>query len=307
MARTGAGRFNPRSVLAWTGVVLAVLSVAPGSWSAWARPIAGALDLVLAPVQHPLLWVSHRLRPPPDDASLSDDPALRALELERERYKALYLRALEESQALRRQLSDLRAALALNPDLLERSVIAPVIGRGFDPSSRLLKVRAGSADGVEAGSVAVFRGVNLVGRVVEASARVSRVRPITDPEAGRVAGVVMVGEVDLGPMCLLSPTGDGSLQGPLEHLPGLTGDLGVEPGMVVRLRDDTWPAGVRMFVLGRVEKVEPAPGEPLRRIVTVRPVVDLRRISEVVLWVPGPALEGPGSRGGEGGGAGGGP
>jgi len=58
-------------------------------------------------------------------------------------------------------------------------------------------------------------------------------------------------------------------------------------GQTVRLDDPTWPKAARMLVLGRVERVEPSPDQPLRRVITIRPTVaGLDRLSEVVIWTP---------------------
>jgi hypothetical protein len=43
----------------------------------------------------------------------------------------------------------------------------------------------------------------------------------------------------------------------------------------------------QMLLVGTVERVEPSPRQPLRKLVVVRPIVgDLLKVSEVVLQIP---------------------
>lgn len=108
-----------------------------------------------------------------------------------------------------------------------------------------------------------------------------------------------------GIRCLLFPNRSGRLAGDAEVLNPTAGRPSPpkpEPGMVVRLLDASegaWPRSARMLVVGVVEMVEPNPDQPLRPLVTVRPTVQLRRLSEVVLRIP----VDEGERGDAGGGA----
>jgi hypothetical protein len=115
------------------------------------------------------------------------------------------------------------------------------------------------------------------------------VRPITDSAAGGLMALVMTSDdLDSGVQCRLEPTGGGLLRGPVSWVDNTDRQTPVEitVGMVVRLRDDTWPRSAQMLVLGTVTALDPAPDEPTRTIVTVTPTVPLQRVSEVVLRVP---------------------
>jgi hypothetical protein len=89
--------------------------------------------------------------------------------------------------------------------------------------------------------------------------------------------------------CRLAPVGKGLLQGDLEDKRDESG-APIEPpaGAEVRLSDPTrWPADAQMLIVGVVERVEPSPRQPLRRVVVVRPSVpDLTRVGEAVLRIP---------------------
>jgi hypothetical protein len=88
--------------------------------------------------------------------------------------------------------------------------------------------------------------------------------------------------------CLLSPSADNTLRGPVEDARGIE----PSPGQIVRLADsDRWPASAQMLLVGRVESVEPDPNQPLRKVVIVRPSLKLDRVSEVVLRISADAAE----------------
>jgi hypothetical protein len=91
-------------------------------------------------------------------------------------------------------------------------------------------------------------------------------------------GVVMVADDVKGPKSLLSPVEGGKLQGRVEN-----SDVRPQVGQLVRLDDDGWPRSARMLVIGRIEAVQPDPvGWP---IITVKPTVELLRLSEVELRI----------------------
>lgn len=93
-------------------------------------------------------------------------------------------------------------------------------------------------------------------------------------------------------LCQLEPIGNGTLRGPVfrpEAPAGSPEASAPEPavGQTVRLDDDAdrWPRHAQMLIIGRVERVDPNPDMPLRKIITVRPTLALDRVSEVVLRI----------------------
>ena len=169
---------------------------------------------------------------------------------------------------------------------------AAVHAGNSDPAAPILRVRAGSDRGVVQGSIATARGEQLVGRVVSIGARSCVVLPITSRAGGPLRGTVILDDAQLsGLACTLEPVGDGTLRGPVEdRRDGATGRAILpEPGALVRLDDpERWPPHARMLVLGRVERVEPSPDQPLRRVLIVRPLHErLDRLRRVGLRIPG--------------------
>ena len=291
---------NPRSGLAAAIAVLAVLSFAPPRVAGWVGAFRGPVRTVLSPVAAPfalLLGLVSR-----DETLATSGPAQEAL-TQRDGYLREVNQLRAENDDLRRVIADLQHGLDLNPNIPVRQFTAAVIGSSMDLSSSMLSIRAGTREGVEpSASVAVVRGVHLVGRVVGSPLpRTCSVLPFTDRSAGSINGVVMLDATRFGPACRLEPRGDGTLSGRLRSesvllptgarsaaIDAASGDAnaGVKPGMIVRLADDSWPQSAQMLELGIVESVE-TPAQDIRiRTIVVRPKYRVERVSEVTLRVP---------------------
>lgn len=286
-----------RPVLPLAVGALCVLALLPTRLTGWLSGVAGALDVLVAPAQWPiaaaLRTVRAQVRGPADS-----DPLVAELRRNAQGFEQLYLQALDENRRLTRTVGELQQGAAVPSGVRVQQVVADVIGLHADASSTLLKVKAGTTSRISKDSVAAFDGVHLVGIVVDVDAQISRVLPATDRAAGKLDALVMLNPapasgpvsgaapLDTALRCLLDPTGDGRLRGPLE-VPPSRQDLPapeVKPGMVVRLAGDRWPAPARMLIVGLVERVEPAANG--RPIVIVKPVFELRDLSSVVLRSP---------------------
>ncbi|MCC6678327.1 MAG: hypothetical protein IT436_14405 [Phycisphaerales bacterium] len=210
---------------------------------------------------------------------------------DRDHYQMLYYRATQDIEELRERIEQLQQGIALNPDLPVTLYAAPVIARSSDLASGAFTVRAGSRIGVVPGTVVTAGGVQLVGRVTQSGTRTCTVQPITDRTAGPIYGLIIFDE-DTGKRitCRLEPAGDGLLKGPVEDRrdDATQEPLTPVPGQTVRLFDpESWPKNAQMLVIGKVESITPAPDQPLRKIITVRPTSRLERVSEVVLRLAG--------------------
>jgi len=279
---------HPRNQMRLLGLVLGaslVLGLLPTRSTSWAGWFADLARNVVAPISHPVAWFSAWVSP--GDPLAGEPELVRRLTRERERFQTLYLRELHENRSLRDRIEALQAGRAINPDLAYDIVTAPVIARGGDASGGgggILTVRLGRADGVEPSAVATIGGYQLVGRVVEVGSRTCLVRPITDRDAGALLGRVLVGEDGRGPVCRLSPSGDGLLRGPVEGSASGGGPIGfglVERGAEVRLADPGWADHAQMLLIGRVARVLEDPDRPLRVIVEVEPSAQLGRVGQV--------------------------
>lgn len=279
---------GPRSrALPLTVFALFVLALIPLKYLEWLRALGDLSYRVIAPISHPISEVSRWVAPGRVD-TLSDEPE-DVLAAELERTRQAMLRERTENEQLRSIIADLQRGFAIGAGAPVRPLTTSVVGNPSDLTSGMLLIRAGRGAGVTEHTVATYQGIQLVGRVDRVMGAVSEVRPITARKAGRLDGVVMVepdGSFTLA--CSLTPTGEGTLRGPVTEPDTPDPDRALAIGQDVRLKatDGSWPDSAQMLLIGRVVEIEPAPGQPLRRWITVQPLADLRGISQVVLRIP---------------------
>jgi hypothetical protein len=288
MPRALGNQLVGRPGLAGAVIVLGLLSLLPTSSLRWVEWLHNPVMTVLAPIQSTIRSATVWVHPVPDVSSNKELEQMRAYAAD---LNAQYLRAKLEIDDLRNRIREISRAIDLNPTLPVRTIMAPIIGPGADLAGGLVTVKAGKREGVEVNSVATVRGVYLFGRVRSAGERTCEVLPITflprkrNPEV--IGAAIMLDEQKVGPRCDLVPTGEGTLVGklqddvdpnaPTQMLPG--------PGMTVRLVDPAWPASAQMLIIGTVDRIDPAPDQPLRKLITVRPVYGLDRWSEVMIRI----------------------
>lgn len=286
MARRGTQTNAPDRAMSAVVLAFVLACFLPAGLSGPAAWLGDLASIISAPISRPLRIVAGWVAPAAPGRT--DPEVVRALRDERDHFEFLYNRERAANEELRRQMEQLRLVAALNPDSSTRLVMAPVIGRPSDPSSPLLELRAGHAQGVNRNDAIAVGGVQLLGRVERASERTSLALPITARASGRILGMVMTSESG-GLECALEPTGDGRLRGDVAFVdPDREPDVApVRAGQTVRLRDAEWPASAQMLVIGTVESVGPAPDSPLRQVVVVRPGVALDRVTEVIVRASG--------------------
>jgi hypothetical protein len=284
--RYGSGRAR----LALAVFLLLCAALMPERGLRYATWLARPVEAIMAPWRNVLwdskAWIQRRTTP----IQSADAGEVHALRQKLD--EALFALNQSNSQVLelRQRIRDLARSQEINPIPVD-PVPAPVIGAAADISSRSLLVRAGRRERVESKSVAVVRGVHLVGHVGRVEDRTCVVLPITDPAAGMISGRIMLEDSTPGPLCLLEPDGRGRLRGPVQDDPTLRDPVTAQAaeigqGQIVRLEDRKWPQSAQMLVIGRVVGIEPLPNQPLRKIVTVEPVEPIERVSEVTIRVP---------------------
>lgn len=266
-------------------VAVGMLALAPSRWTQWLGTFTDLSRLLAAPAQWPFGLLVSVLRPPTPTVDPSD-PVVAQLRAELDAYKALYHQKTADVERLEHLVADLQRGLSIGGDLPVKQLPASVIGPGANLSSTLLSIKAGTSGGVVIGStIAVVNGVQILGRVVDATSRACQVIPITDRSSPPMLAAVIVAEPDTALLCNLKPVGDGTLRGPVEFPEGAAAPPEIKTGMTVRLRDNTWPRHAQGLVVGEVAGVEVR--ENQRREITVRPLVRLDRVSEVVLRILG--------------------
>jgi len=281
-----------------TVALLAITALAPARFLDWVGWFGGLASTVFTPISDPLTRVSRWVAPATRVEESNEQ--IVALERDRDELRRRLLASRRREAELEALIADLRAGLSRAPDVPVVQLIRPVVGASSDPSSGLVRVKAGRRDGVTPNTVTTVRGVQLHGQVVSVDALECVVMPITEPESGLLRGRVLLdrlGEAWL--LCQLAPTGQGTLRGDVEFPdPSRAGAVTLpelEPGMEVVLDDPAWPESAQMFTIGLVERVEPDDEQPLRSNIVVRPRdgLELRRVREVTLRVArGPGLGG---------------
>jgi cell shape-determining protein MreC len=130
--------------------------------------------------------------------------------------------------------------------------------------------------------------VQLVGKVIRVGPRTSFVRLLTDLTAGTIDGRIMSSAETPGPICKhLSPVGGRKLQARVRVEKDQTAP---EEGQIVRLLDDRWPRNAQMLVIGVIAE-KPTVDSTGWYVVTVKPTLDLERLSEVLLRIAAPETE----------------
>lgn len=286
---------EPRRALAVAIIALVILCFLPMRWIRWESSFGRLAQIMVVPVSGPLSLVSRWASP----ATKKNAPPeqIAALEQELAALKAQVLVERAENGELRKALAEIRVLVEVSPDASVKQVYAPVVGAAGDLATGLLTVRAGSRHGITTSSVATGRGMQLIGRVTSVGSRTSTVLPITGADE-KILGVVMVSDSVALP-CSLRPTGEGTFRGPVEDRRDPQSAAPIEPklGDEVRLSDtDRWPRCAQMLMIGKVEKIQPAPEQPLRKIITVRPIVErIDRVGQVIIRTGAGSLEGSGS------------
>jgi cell shape-determining protein MreC len=272
---------NARSMLTMAVAAMLAVALLPGKLIGWVAWVSQPVIVVAAPVQKPMRslveWIKGTPREESEGAVEAEPLRQRIKELETQ-----LLAAQARSETLERQLREITLSRELNPEVTQL-VPARIIGGGADLSGGILKAKAGKDEGVEAGSVAVAGGVNLVGRVTRVEKLYSFILPITAKASGLIEGVIMLSDQQRGPRCQLGPAAGGLLRGRIDYPEGQAEVLKeLKAGMVVRLDDATWPSSARMLVIGVVEGVAE---ENLHHFVTVKPAAPPDRVSELLIRV----------------------
>jgi len=259
-------------------MITSVLPTAALGWAGWFSKQAW---VIVSPIAHPITIGINAIVPTRGEGGFSSERERELVdELDRVRVR---LRQSEQRETdLEELVQQLARGAALHPNIEVTQLQRPRIGEAGD----LLVIRTGTIDGVDVGTVVTARSVQIIGRVAEVGSRTSKVLPITARSAPSIAGFVVLDEQSgRRASCLLKPTGDGTLTGEVSPPEDGRADE-LQVGQTVRLYDESWDRHAQMLVIGDVERIEPSPSQPLRRLITVRPRVDIRRVSEVILRLP---------------------
>jgi rod shape-determining protein MreC len=205
-------------------------------------------------------------------------------ENERLREEVTQLRVgLQQERTLAQQTQALQKLLEFKTSTEWKTTAAAVIGSGASPEFRTMTIDKGTQDGLLAG-MAVIAPTGVVGRIITASARASKVQLLIDTSAGAgviversrvngvVSGVGMADEVGFRPGLI-----------DLDYIPG-TADVKVGDRVVTSGTDGIYPKG---FTVGEIQSVQREAGD-LR--IRVRPAVDFAALEAVLVVLNSPSV-----------------
>lgn len=281
MARSRSSRTYALSI---TAGLLLIISQLPGAWVApVANPLSRLLDLAYSPLTVFLTQAS---------SSVTVRPENPVTKVDTDRLDD----ALVENSRLRQQLDELRVELAELRGVRRRfgdrlttrdPVSAAVIGWSGDRTNPLLTINRGTGDGIRPDDL-VISGPNLVGRIADTGPSTSRVRLINAPDT--------LLEVAIGPLTFeenarrtitpiraMGSTGRFEVRLP-SNRPIQRNDAAVMHLGDLRISNEIWPEHARGLVVGSVTGITPFDRNPtMENLVTVEPVVDLSRLTRVIV------------------------
>lgn len=181
---------------------------------------------------------------------------------------------LQQERALAGRSRSLEAMLGLRQTLALETAAARVIGAAAMPEFRSVTIDKGAGDGIQS-DMAVIAPTGVVGRVVVAGARASRVQLLVDRSAAagamiersRAQGVIVGADEGLMQLEYVSEVSDVAV-----------GDVVVTAGI-----DGIYPKGMTLGVVESVEK-----GGGAYRNILVRPAVDFSRLEDVLVVLTPP-------------------
>ena len=264
-----------------------VAAFLPNRALSWTRTLSVIVRLPINPLTHGLNNVREWLRPTPSefdhlpgesrklvaDAIADRDSAMRLL-----RESELRIRDLE------RQLEQLQRIDTEGIEGVVRPLVisAPVLSQHPASAVGSLDLKAGTRDGVTPGTIAVYNGEHLLGRVSGVSPFTCTFVPLSSADNPPIRAVVFPSirrhhqQLPLT-NTMLRPDGTGSFIGEVHH------DAGVAVGDDLALDDPAWPAVAQTRRIGRIVAIEPIDDQPLKRSIVVRPYVQPQDVYEFTL------------------------
>ena len=175
---------------------------------------------------------------------------------------------LQQQRALAGRSRSLEAILDLRSSLEVQTAAARIIGAAASPELRTVTIDKGSMHGIKV-DMPVISPSGVVGRVVVAGSRASRVQLIVDRNAA--AGALVERSRAQG---VAVGVGDGRLR--LDYV-SQTADVTAGDVLVTSGIDGIYPKG---FVIGRVDSVQRVGAYPS---ISMSPAVDFSRIEDVLV------------------------
>ncbi len=253
--------------------VTMVVAFLPTKWLGWTNDLSEIVRLFVQPFGRAGIYVATWLRPDPypgQDLPENGEDLILRLSEDNERYKALYRRAQSRIADLEEQLEQLQQAELSSPRTEIRFITAGVTGHNPNRPSDVVELSRGTRFGVREGTVAVYNGVHIIGRVTRVSLFASWLLPVTSRASGLIRALVYPkgrpeATIRDAAVIQLEPQGDGTF------IADLSREVKVAEGDLVSLADPAWPEAAQAMLLGTVESVRVKDQDLLRNTLVVRP------------------------------------
>jgi hypothetical protein len=263
-------------------VVVTVLAFTPAGWLGWTQDLHRIINFPLMPFRHMGTAVSGWLMPE-HEIQLREFEGEQHLLQEYEELGRRYIAAQLRIEELEEQLSQIQQIPIADTDVPIRPISARITAR--DPRSRTanVQINRGSEHGVIEGTIAVFAGVHLIGKVSNADRMSSMLLPITNRDHGPLWTVVIPPDQLLAwtadaVQLEVHPQGDGTFHAE-PHA-----DVPISAGDIVRMAANPhWPRSSMGMVIGVVDSVSDE--QSLRKRVVIRPRYEASHVSSVVLKI----------------------
>lgn len=270
-------------------LVTIVLAFLPARWLGWTSDIANILSVPLMPFRDLGTSISAWLLPP----SPSTPPRLAGAEQEQildelERMERLYHASELRVKDLEEQLEQLQGVPVDELRTPVTRITARVTARNPRDRAGLIEINRGRRAGVTPGTIAVYGGAHLVGRVIDVGMHNSFLMPAVNPDSELIRAAVLPADdpemnIRQAPTVLLDPVGDGTFSAEIERTLDMT--VPVAEGDLVRLADPHWPAAAQATIVGEIESIRSDIGGTLRDRLVVRPRYHAMQLDRVILLI----------------------
>jgi cell shape-determining protein MreC len=278
---------RPQKAFAVALATIVALAFTPSRWLGWTRDVADVVNLPLTPMRDAGVALAKWLRrPPPLDGSNEIE---RELLQQRDEFERLYHVASGRVRELEDHIEQLQQIPPDNPYVATHSMIANITGGNQRAPWDAVEVNRGARHGVAGGTIALYGGVHLVGRITGVSPLRSELLPLPSRATGPINARLLpaggheraVVPMTAGELVQLEPRGDGTLIAHvrIEH--------SVANGDVLRLDDHTWPPAAQAMIIGQVASIERNDRQPLMRVIVVRPRFHVHQLRAVALRIEG--------------------
>lgn len=282
---------RPQLALVLTLLTTFVVALLPIDFRlGWSREISELVRFPLRPFTHAGVAIASYLRPPPAvGTGLPEHARVLVEELQLEVDLALALYHNEHLRVLDLE-EQLRQVKMIPEDVLGNAtsnLIAHVTSRSSAATQGIvdLKLKSALKHAIPPGTIAVYGGVHLLGRVIgQPTNAMCQLRPLAREETGFVRARVVPKDtpglpMDEAALIHLEPLKSSKFKAEADQ------NEIIEVGDLVRLEDRSWPRTAQAMVIGVVESVAVNDREPLRNTIIVRPNYQLREVAYVTLIV----------------------